>query len=103
MGASVLLSVGFITEISEAAYLPAFRLRDLWSEFLWFGSCGWLCHWPYSLRVFVICVQHVNYVVGCLVYMLRGEVSRGRWVLEEVSIGRLSLLGVGISQLVYVD
>ncbi len=56
VGISVLLSVGFITEVGEAVYLPAFRLGDRRSEFLGLGLCGWLCHWPYDLCVFVICV-----------------------------------------------
>jgi hypothetical protein len=56
VGFSVFLTVSFVTEFGEAVYLPTFRLGDRLLEFLGLSLCGWLCHWPYGLCVFVVCV-----------------------------------------------
>jgi hypothetical protein len=102
LGIDGLLAVGVISEYGEAAYLSVVRLWYRWSEFVWLNLCGWLRHGPYCLCELVVFVYHVDDVFGCLVYLRRGNVLGGCKVLEEVIGGRVSLLGVWVSQLVEV-
>ncbi len=70
---------------------------------LLFGYCGWLCHGPYCLCVFIVCVYLGNDVFRYLVYLRRGKVMGGRNIMEEVRSGFLSLLGVLVSHVVKVE
>ncbi len=56
VGFGVMLAVSFISEFGEAVYLSVVRFWYGRSEFLWLGLCGWLCHGPYGLCMFMVCV-----------------------------------------------